>query len=118
MGADLAWGRRTGVRFTVKLVVVLGCWGIGAGTGAEVGAGAGAGAEAEAVGGAVAGPIAEPAPSSPDSRFRLGRTLYSDDFQGSLANWVIESEEPARVRASGGVLDIRHTRGADLVVQG
>jgi len=92
MGTDLAWERRVGVPFKVKLLVALGCWAIGAG----------------------AGPIAEPARSSPDSRFRLGRTLYSDEFQGSLANWVIESEEPARVRASGGVLDIDTPAGLTL----
>jgi hypothetical protein len=54
-----------------------------------------------------------PAPS-PDSRFRLGRTLYRDDFRGGLGTWVLESEQPARVTASGGVLDIDTPAGLTL----
>jgi hypothetical protein len=66
-----------------------------------------------ATGAAAATPMGPP-PPSPDPRFRLGRTLYSDDFRASLANWAVESEQPARVTASGGVLDIDTPAGLTL----
>jgi hypothetical protein len=52
--------------------------------------------------------------ASPDSRFRLGQILYGDDFRGGLANWALESEQSARVAASGGVLDIDTPAGLTL----
>jgi hypothetical protein len=64
--------------------------------------------------GALAATAVGPPPPSPDPRFRLGRTLYSDDFRASLANWAVESEQPARVTASGGVLDIDTPAGLTL----
>jgi hypothetical protein len=57
-------------------------------------------------------------PPSPDARFRLGRTLYSDDFRNGLANWAPESERAARVTATDGVLDIDTPAGLTLWFSG
>jgi Domain of unknown function (DUF6250) len=84
--------RGAGRFFTVKLMIVLACCATGA------------------VAAADRGPTAPAA----DSRFRLGRTLYSDDFRGGLAYWALESEQPARVTARGGVLDIDTPAGLTL----
>jgi hypothetical protein len=69
---------------------------------------------ASCLAGAVAMAAVGSAPPSPDSRFRLGRTLYSDDFRDNLAQWALESEQPARVTASDGVLDIDTPAGLTL----
>jgi hypothetical protein len=64
--------------------------------------------------GAVAATDSSPIAPSADSRLRLGRTLYSDDFRFGLAHWALESEQPARVTATGGVLDIDTPAGLTL----
>ena len=92
MGMYPACGAANGGLITVKLMIMLACCATGAVS-------------------AAAGTATTP---SADSRFRLGRTLYSDDFRGGLASWVLESEQPARVTASGGVLDIDTPAGLTL----
>lgn len=57
---------------------------------------------------------AAPAPPSPDSRYRLGQVLHADDFRNGLADWALESEQPARVTARDGVLDIDTPAGLTL----
>ncbi len=42
----------------------------------------------------------------PDRRIHPGELLYADDFTHGLAAWRVESEQPGRVTASDGVLDI------------
>jgi hypothetical protein len=92
MGTHRLGGAVKGRRLAVKLMIVL----------------------AYCAAGTAAATAMGPPPPSPDPRFRLGRTLYSDDFRGSLANWSVESEQPARVTASGGVLDIDTPAGLTL----
>jgi lysophospholipase L1-like esterase len=53
-------------------------------------------------------------PVSPDARYRLAGLLQQDDFQDSLAGWTVESERPARVAATGGILDIDTPAGLTL----
>ena len=53
-------------------------------------------------------------PDSPDVRFRLVRTLQQDDFQHGLSGWTLESERPAHVTATAGVLDIDTPAGLTL----
>jgi lysophospholipase L1-like esterase len=56
----------------------------------------------------------EALPASPDSRFQLAGILQQDDFQDGLSGWTLESERPAHVTASGGVLDIDAPAGLSL----
>jgi hypothetical protein len=55
-----------------------------------------------------------PKPASPDVRFRIGRLLYSDDFQHGLGNWAAEQEMRGKVEASDGALDIDVPAGLTL----
>jgi Domain of unknown function (DUF6250) len=93
MGMHPACGAASGPFFTVKLMAML---------------------LACCAAGAVAAAGKSPIAPSADSRFRLGRTLYSDDFRVGLAHWALESEQPARVTAAGGVLDIDTPAGLTL----
>jgi hypothetical protein len=52
-------------------------------------------------------PIATPAPADPT-------LLFSDDFNSGLAQWHIESEQPGRISAANGVLDIDVPAGVTL----
>jgi lysophospholipase L1-like esterase len=52
--------------------------------------------------------------ASPDSRFQLAGILQQDDFQDGLSGWTLESEHPAHVTATGGVLDIDTPAGLTL----
>ena len=54
------------------------------------------------------------AAGSADARYRLAGLLQQDDFQDSLAGWTVESERPARVAATGGILDIDTPAGLTL----
>jgi lysophospholipase L1-like esterase len=56
----------------------------------------------------------EALPRSADARYQLAGILQQDDFQDSLAGWTVESERPARVVASGGILDIDTPAGLTL----
>jgi hypothetical protein len=56
-------------------------------------------------GAALLAACATPAPYPP---------LFSDDFRHGLANWHIEAEQPARVAARDGVLDIDSPAGITL----
>jgi lysophospholipase L1-like esterase len=49
-----------------------------------------------------------------DPRFQLAGVLHQDDFQRGLSDWVIESERPAQVTATAGVLDIDTPAGLTL----
>lgn len=51
---------------------------------------------------------------SPDARFQLAGVIQRDDFENGLDGWTLESERPARVTASGGVLDIDTPAGLTL----
>jgi hypothetical protein len=42
------------------------------------------------------------------------RLLHRDDFRSGLGQWVIEAEQPSRVSAAGGVLDIDAPAGITL----
>jgi uncharacterized protein DUF6250 len=42
------------------------------------------------------------------------RVVYSDNFQSGLRNWIVEAEQPSRVVARGGVLDIDAPAGITL----
>jgi lysophospholipase L1-like esterase len=56
-----------------------------------------------------------PRPSpSPDARYQLAESLQQDDFDAGLAGWTLESERPARVTATDGVLDIDTPAGLTL----
>jgi hypothetical protein len=41
-----------------------------------------------------------------DKRFHAGEVLYADDFRHGLERWRVEMEQPGRVTAKDGVLDI------------
>jgi hypothetical protein len=56
----------------------------------------------------------EALPASPDSRFQLAGILQHDDFRDGLSGWTLESERPAHVTATGGVLDIDAPAGLTL----
>src|SRR3569833_1403675 len=56
----------------------------------------------------------EKLPAAPDPRFELTRVLHQDDFQHGLSDWVIESERPAHVKATAGVLDVDTPAGLTL----
>lgn len=56
----------------------------------------------------------EELPASPDARFHLAGILQRDDFEHGLDGWTVESERPARLRDSGGVLDIDTAAGLTL----
>jgi hypothetical protein len=43
-----------------------------------------------------------------------GRVLFEDDFSHGLANWQIETEQPGRIAADNGVLDIDVPAGVTL----
>ena len=43
-----------------------------------------------------------------------GRIIHRDDFRHGLDQWLVESERPARIVASGGVLDIDAPAGVTL----
>jgi len=43
-----------------------------------------------------------------------GRLLYRDDFRTGLGSWVVEAEQPSRVAAEGGILDIDAPAGITL----
>jgi hypothetical protein len=45
---------------------------------------------------------------------RSGRVLFADDFNHGLANWQIEAEQPGRIAAANGVLDIDVPAGVTL----
>jgi hypothetical protein len=47
-------------------------------------------------------------------RPEFGPVLFSDDFTAGLENWQIETEQPGRVIAADGVLDIDVPAGATL----
>jgi hypothetical protein len=40
----------------------------------------------------------------PESGFRNGKLLYSDDFEHGLSRWSVELEKPGRVEAKNGIL--------------
>lgn len=42
------------------------------------------------------------------------RALYRDDFRSGLRNWVVEAEQPGRVTATGGLLDIDAPAGITI----
>lgn len=48
-------------------------------------------------------------PRSPGARL-----LHSDDFRSGLGQWRVEAEAPARVVATGGILDVEAPRGLTL----
>jgi len=56
----------------------------------------------------------EALPASPDARYQLAGILQQDDFQSGLAAWTVESERPAQVTATGGILDIDTPAGLTL----
>lgn len=56
----------------------------------------------------------DPLPASPDPRYQLAGVLQHDDFQTGLSAWTTESERPAQVTATGGVLDIDTPAGLTL----
>src|SRR5690242_11523845 len=56
----------------------------------------------------------EPLPSSPDARYQLAGVVQHDEFQDGLIGWTLESERPAHVTATGGVLDIDTPAGLTL----
>jgi lysophospholipase L1-like esterase len=58
--------------------------------------------------------IEAPPLSSPDARYQLDGILQQDDFQDGLARWTVESERPARVTATGGLLDVDTPAGLTL----
>ena len=41
-----------------------------------------------------------------DSRYRVGKVLFADDFRQGLGAWRVEMEKPGSVSAKDGVLDI------------
>ncbi len=43
-----------------------------------------------------------------------GRVIHRDDFRNGLSQWIVESEQPGRFSAEGGVLDIDTPAGATL----
>jgi hypothetical protein len=49
-----------------------------------------------------------------DARFHPGMVLYADDFRHGLAQWRVELEQPGRVTAKDGVLDIDVPAGMTL----
>ena len=59
-------------------------------------------------------PDREALPASPDARFQIAGIVQRDDFENGLGGWALESERPARVTASGGVLDIDTPAGLTL----
>jgi hypothetical protein len=48
------------------------------------------------------------------ARPEFGTLLHSDDFNAGLANWQIEAEQPGRIEASNGVLEIDVPAGVTL----
>lgn len=42
------------------------------------------------------------------------RVLYHDDFRQGLGNWIVEAEQPGRISAAGGILDIDVPAGVTL----
>jgi hypothetical protein len=44
----------------------------------------------------------------------VGSVLFQDDFNDGLANWQIEAEQPGRISATNGVLDIDVPAGVTL----
>jgi lysophospholipase L1-like esterase len=56
----------------------------------------------------------EALPASPDGRYQVAAIVERDDFESGLDGWTLESERPARVTASGGVLDIDTPAGLTL----
>ncbi|MHB1021699.1 MAG: DUF6250 domain-containing protein [Acidobacteriaceae bacterium] len=51
---------------------------------------------------------------SPEHHFRIGKTLYTDDFQHGLVQWKAEEEKPGKITAANGVLDIDVPAGLTL----
>lgn len=49
-----------------------------------------------------------------DHRFKPGMILFADDFEHGLHAWRVEMEEPSKVTAKGGVLDIDVPAGATI----
>jgi hypothetical protein len=43
--------------------------------------------------------------------WRVGKRLYTDDFRHGLGRWLVEAEEPARVEAANGVLELDTPEG-------
>lgn len=61
-----------------------------------------------------AAPAAQPGDSTLDNHFRIGKTLYVDDFQHGLVQWKAEEEQPGKITAANGVLDIDVPAGLTL----
>lgn len=57
---------------------------------------------------------ATPTDRSLDSRYRIGKTLYFENFRHGLSRWVLEEEKPGRVTAKDGTLDIDVPAGITL----
>ena len=52
--------------------------------------------------------------TSPDPRYTLGEILYRDDFQSGTDQWVPELEQPGKITAGHGVLDLDVPAGCTL----
>jgi hypothetical protein len=50
----------------------------------------------------------------PESPFAPGKRLFREDFQAGITRWVAEMEQPGKVQARGGVLDIDVPAGCTL----
>lgn len=55
-----------------------------------------------------------PTPQSPDTAFRIGPLLFSDDFHRGLRQWSAEEERPGKLEAANGALDIDVPAGLTL----